>query len=292
MDRTAVDDVAMPLAEFPLRDSTAERLGISADAIERWCRWFVLLAIAARTVRYLVRFPLWEDECFLCSSFIDRDFLGLTRQLDYPPQIAPILYLWSQLAVVRTLGFNEWTLRLTAFVAGIVSVWLFARLAKIFLSGLPRLFAVGIFCVSYVGIRYAAEAKPYGLDLMISLAMTSLAVDWLRSSGQLSRLAPLVLLTPIMLGFSFPAVFVAGGLSLAIAFCLLSPLAPRLSGGRGDGGEGGQRPSRNPEYLGFAVPPHPGPLPHQSRGERGQDSGPAGRSSTSSSSPASASSTS
>ena len=218
-------DCTTPPCRLPSLDDAAERLGISAEAIERWCRWFVLLAIASRTIRYLVRFPLWEDECFLFSSLIDRDFLGMTRPLDYS-QIAPILYLWSQLAVVRLLGANEWTLRLTAFVAGIVSVWLFARLAKTFLTGLPRLFAVAIFCVSYVGIRYSAEAKPYGLDLFVSLAMTTLAVEWLRSGGRTTRLVPLVLLVPPMLGLSFPSVFVGGGLSLAIAVYLIFASSP------------------------------------------------------------------
>ena len=227
----ASSDSTTPLCRLSISDEADRQLGISAETIERWCRWFVILAIVARSIRFLVRYPLWEDECFLCSSLIDRDFLGLTRQLDYPPQIAPILYLWSQLAVVRTFGFNEWSLRLTAFIVSILSVWLFARLAKVFLSGLPRLFAVAIFCVSYVGIRYAAEAKPYGLDLFVSLAMISLAVEWLRSGGRTSRLAFLILLTPAMLGFSFPAVFVAGGLSMAIALCLRRQASARLWSG-------------------------------------------------------------
>lgn len=209
-----------PLANFPLDDPTGGIFNLSAETIERWCRWFIILGLVARCIRYFVRFPLWEDECFVCYNYLDRDFMGLTEKLDFPPQIAPIFYLWSQLAVVRTLGFNEWSLRLTAFLVSIASVYLFARLAKQFLTGVPRLFAVATFAVSYVGIRYSAEAKQYGMDLFVALLMITLTINWLTSNGRLRDLVLLLAALPIMMGFSFPAVFVGGGLVLFAATVL------------------------------------------------------------------------
>jgi 16S rRNA (uracil1498-N3)-methyltransferase len=51
---------------------------------------------------------------------------------------------------------------------------------------------------------------------------------------------------------------------------LAAPSPPGFAGGEGRG-EGGQYLSRNPDLLGFAVPPSaPTPLPPQSRGERGE----------------------
>lgn len=215
------------LRDFPLQDPTNGLFGLNEATIERWCRWFILLGVAARCVRYFMRFPLWEDECFVCYNYLDRDFLGLTQKLDFPPQVAPTLYLWSQLALVRTLGFSEWTLRLTAFLASIASVWLFARLARQFLAGAPRLFAVGVFSVSYVGIRYSAEAKPYGLDLFIALLMITLTVNWLQSQRRRDLLILLGAL-PFMMGFSFPAAFVGGGLVLFVAALLVRRGTPKL----------------------------------------------------------------
>jgi adenosylcobyric acid synthase len=50
----------------------------------------------------------------------------------------------------------------------------------------------------------------------------------------------------------------------------LAPSPPAKPGGEGRG-EGGRRASRNPDFLGFAVPPSPpSPLPPQSRGARGE----------------------
>jgi hypothetical protein len=199
-----------PLAGFPLADPTRTSLGVSPEAIERWCRWFVILGLVARCVRYFAHFPLWEDESFVCYNYLDRDFAGLTQKLDFPPQVAPTAYLWSQLALVRVFGFNEWALRLTAFLASLGSVVLFARLARELVSGLPRLFAVAVFSVAYMGIRYSAEAKPYGIDLFASLVLTTLTVEWLKN-GTTRNLIWLLLAIPLTMAFSFPAVFIAGG---------------------------------------------------------------------------------
>src|SRR5262249_43941738 len=54
-----------------------------------------------------------------------------------------------------------------------------------------------------------------------------------------------------------------------------APPAPRLCGGRGDGGEGGQHPSQDLEdFRGLESPPHPSALPPQSRGEREHETTP------------------
>src|SRR5262245_8642757 len=116
---------------------------------------FVILGLAARCLRYFLRFPLWEDECFLCCNLIDRDYRGLMQPLNFH-QVAPLLFLWLQLTVVKLLGFNELSLRFIPFLAGLVNIVLFWRLARRCLSGMPRLLAVAVFSVTYATIRYSA----------------------------------------------------------------------------------------------------------------------------------------
>ena len=65
----------------------------------------------------------------LSYSLIDRDYLGLLQPLEYH-QMAPSLFLWVQLTFVKLFGFNEYSLRLFSFVAGIAAVFLFYHLAK------------------------------------------------------------------------------------------------------------------------------------------------------------------
>src|SRR5262245_17876624 len=82
-----------------------------------WAAAFVFIGITARLVRYGVVFPFWGDEAFVALNVIDRDFPGLTRQLDQL-QVAPIPFLWAERAVGLAFGFGEWALRLPPLVAG------------------------------------------------------------------------------------------------------------------------------------------------------------------------------
>ncbi|HJT32137.1 MAG TPA: hypothetical protein VJ783_08840 [Pirellulales bacterium] len=210
---------AHALAQQRSAQSSPDEL-LSAARRRQFVWAFVLLGLAARAVRYLLRFPLWEDECFLAYNFIDQTFTGLLRPLNYH-QVAPLGFLWVELTLVKLFGFHEVALRLFAFGASVGSVLLFRHLAGRLLSGTAQVLAVAIFCVSYSGIRYAAEAKPYGPDQFVALALLTLAVEWRRRPDQRRWLAALVAAVPVAIGVSYPAVFVAGGVSLWMAAVLL-----------------------------------------------------------------------
>ncbi len=179
----------------------------------------IALAIAARAVRFLLRFPLWEDECFLAANFIDRGYSDLLEPLNYH-QVAPLAFLWIELTAVKLFGFNEWSLRLWPFLCSIGSLLLFRHLAARLLSGLPLVLAVAAFALNYSGVRYAAEAKPYGPDQFVALVLLCLAVEWMRRPEQKRWLWMLSAAAPVALALSYPAIFVAGGLSLFIAYRL------------------------------------------------------------------------
>jgi dolichyl-phosphate-mannose-protein mannosyltransferase len=175
---------------------------------------FVLIGLLARAVRYGLNFPLWDDESFLCVNFVSRSYAELLQPLDYY-QVAPVLFLWIERTAVRLFGFSEFALRLFPFICSIASVLMFRRVAARLLSGTGLLLAVAIFAVSYPGIRYAAEAKPYGSDLFVSLAMLCLTVEWLQRR-ETCWLWRLTLLMPFAMGVSYPAAFAAGGFSLVV----------------------------------------------------------------------------
>jgi hypothetical protein len=177
---------------------------------------FLVLGLAARCVRYFLRFPLWEDECFLCVSLGERGYLDLLRPLEYH-QVAPPLFLWIELSFIKLLGFTELSLRLFPFVCSIASLFLFTLLAGRLLRGLPLVLAVATFAVAYPCIRYAAEAKQYASDQLVSLVLLTLVVEWWRRPGDRRCLAALIAFLPVALTLSYPAVFVAGGVSLVMA---------------------------------------------------------------------------
>lgn len=192
---------------------------LTAGRVVRWMAAFLWLGIAARTVRYLLRFPLWEDECFLCVNFIDRSFAELLEPLTYH-QVAPPLFLWAERLAVLTFGYSEWSLRLVPFAASVASLFLFRRFAGRLLSGPALVLAFGMFAVAYPGIRYAAEAKQYATDLFAALALLTLAAEW-RHSRKTGWLWLLAALAPALLWLSYPAAFVVGGVSLAVGVTLL-----------------------------------------------------------------------
>ena len=173
--------------------------GWFSPAVQSRIIWACLaLGIAARAVRFLLRFPLWEDECFLAVNFIDSSYLDLLKPLNYH-QVAPLAFLWIELSAVKLFGFSEWSLRLWPFACSIGSLLLFRRLAGRLLSGLPLVLAVAVFAMAYSGVRYAAEAKPYGPDQFVALALLALAVEWRRSPHQLRWLWLLAAVTPVAL---------------------------------------------------------------------------------------------
>ncbi len=199
---------------------------------------FVGLGLAVRLIRYLLRFPLWGDEAMVAENFLDRGYADLLRPLDYG-QSCPLLFLWAELTVVKLWGFQEMALRLVPTLCSLASVILFRDFAARILRGLPLLLAVGVFAVSYYPIRHGAEVKPYAGDLLAALVLLCLAVRWLAQPDRpSSRHAPraatetahgvcllherpgwlwaLAAVAPICLGMSFPAAFVAGGVSLTL----------------------------------------------------------------------------
>ncbi|MCI0376665.1 MAG: glycosyltransferase family 39 protein [Gemmataceae bacterium] len=177
---------------------------------------FVALGVVIRLCRYLVRFPLWEDEAFLAYNIGARDFAGLLDPLDYS-QVAPIGFLWLQRAAVELFGISEYSLRGIALVSGLASLFLFRRVAHLCLAGPARVFAVALFAVSYPMLRYSAEAKQYGLDLALSLTLLWFFLEARARPRQWGWQWGLVALGPLGILASHPTVFVAGGISLAWA---------------------------------------------------------------------------
>ena len=192
---------------------------LSSQVQRRWLLALMIVGLALRLTRYLLRFPLWEDEAMLSANLLDRGYGQLLQPLHYC-QVAPTLFLWGQLTLVNLLGFNEYALRLIPFLCGLGSLLLFRHVAGRLLQGTSLLLAVGLFAVAYPMTRYAAEAKPYGCDLLLALAMLALAIEWLRRPDQTRWLWSLAALVGPAVGYSFPAIFMAGGASLAIAWVM------------------------------------------------------------------------
>ena len=177
------------------------------------------LGVLVRLVRYALDFPLWSDEAFVAANFLNKGYLELLRPLDYG-QICPVLFLWAERASVGVLGFSEWSLRLFPLICGVASLGLFRVAAGKVARGAPLMLAVGVFAVSAPTIRYASEVKPYASDLLAALLLVTPALGWLQDRERAWRLWALTPLAPLAMAMSHPAVFVAGGVGIGLAWAV------------------------------------------------------------------------
>jgi 4-amino-4-deoxy-L-arabinose transferase-like glycosyltransferase len=169
-----------------------------------------------RTTRFLENRPLWTDEAKLALSVGRRGFFGLLQPLDYN-QVAPVLYLWLLKAATSIFGMHEWALRLPSLVAGIlmmVIVWLLAREV---LSEIGALVALLLTATGPLLVAYAAEAKPYGIDALITAVLLLVALRVYSGDRKIPYWI-LGVCGVVAIGLSLPAVFVLGGISAAFLF--------------------------------------------------------------------------
>ncbi len=193
---------------------------LSASAQRRWLVALVLLGVTLRVVRFLLPFPLWGDECMLAVNFLDRSWADMLRPLEYC-QIAPLGFLWAELAAVKLLGFSTWSLHLFPTLCSLAALGGFVWMASRVLRGWPLVLATGTMAVAYYPIRYGAEVKQYSCELLVSVVLLGLALQWFRRPEQLRWLWTLCAVVPVALVFSLPGVFVAGGISLFVLAMLL-----------------------------------------------------------------------
>ncbi|MFO0935709.1 MAG: hypothetical protein U0798_04225 [Gemmataceae bacterium] len=76
----------------------------------------------------------WYDEAYLLLNIYSRSFQNLLGATDYL-QVAPPAYLWCEKAVSLLFGQAEWSMRLPAFIAGILALLLLIPLANASLLG-------------------------------------------------------------------------------------------------------------------------------------------------------------
>jgi hypothetical protein len=181
----------------------------------RWILVLLAVGLGWRLLRYALCFPFWGDEAYLNLSILHRGYAELLAPLEYA-QVAPLLFLWIQRTAYLLFSGGEYALRAFSLLAGVAALLLFARLAWQQLKPAPATIAIGIFASTYALVRHTCESKPYGGDLLAATVLFWVAARWLREPGS-PRAAWLAAATAaILIWLSYPAAFVAGGISLAM----------------------------------------------------------------------------
>ena len=184
--------------------------------------WILVLAgVLLRLRQYLFARSMWGDECALASNLIDRSFLELLQPLG-SNQGAPIGLLYLCKTAILAFGNGEYALRLVPLLAGVLSVFLFYKVARQTLPKGAVAIALCLFAVSKHLVTYSAELKQYGNDATVALLLYWMvfSLDETRLTG--ARAVLLALVGAVAVWFSHPSIFILAASGIALAVKLLS----------------------------------------------------------------------
>jgi hypothetical protein len=183
----------------------------------------ILLAIgvALRVWQYAADMSLWFDELSIARNLHERSVGALLLQPLGYDQVAPLGFL--ALAKISTvlLGPSDLVLRLIPFLCGIAALFLFWRLATRALNPGAAIIALALFAIGLAFIRYSAELKQYGLDVLAIIALTLVAIE-LRASTPSMRTCTIAGCIGLVLALcSQVAILVMAGLGAVLVVCWL-----------------------------------------------------------------------
>ncbi len=170
----------------------------------------VLLAIGAalRIGRYADNASLWVDEAKLVLNLIERSAAALRAPLAYD-QGAPYGFLLLEKLALTAGDSSELSLRIVPLFASLLALPLFFGVARRLLPMSAALFASALFVFCEPLIFYAAQVKPYALDVCVGLWISWAALRRPDGIGLLCAGA-------VGVWISHTAVFVCAGVGLAI----------------------------------------------------------------------------
>ena len=188
----------------------------------RHARWLGRLTLAVvgmglmwRTVRYLLAMPVWGDEGMLLVKYQTRDYADIFGPIEHC-QVAPLLFHWAELAAIQLLGPSELSIRLPPYLGAVLTLVVFVLLARTTLSPLPRFLAMSMLAVAIWPASMAGLCKPYAWDLLASVSLLTLFAVRVKKPTATWPLWALAGLAPAWAWASYPAAFVAGGVSLGL----------------------------------------------------------------------------
>jgi CDP-diglyceride synthetase len=179
--------------------------------------WFAMaLGAALRLRHFLADRSLWSGEARLANAIIGQPFAAILAPLR-DDQAAPLGFLAAVWASAAAFGPSEAALRLTALVASLLALPVFVATARRYLS--PRAVPVAVvgFAVAAPLLYYAAEVKPYGVDVLVALCGWLLGA-WLLDAGTRRQLALIALCGGALVWLSYPATILLAAIGSVVFY--------------------------------------------------------------------------
>ncbi|NLE65772.1 MAG: hypothetical protein GX606_07665, partial [Elusimicrobia bacterium] len=128
---------------------------------------------------------LWQDELCLALSIVHRPFHEIWQHKLLFPDFAqaPLFFQLISKTFVQVLGNTDGALRLLPFLAAVGALCLAPRFFRRYLDEKAALLALLFFALSEPLVYFAAELKPYGVELLMTFLIYEMfwAADRFRS---------------------------------------------------------------------------------------------------------------
>jgi hypothetical protein len=187
-------------------------IGMGIHVLLWICIFSVIIGIIVRTTNFFFAdISFWNDEAAFALNIVHKDFVDLFKTMEHS-QVAPIGFCLFEKLSVGILGDTETALRLLPYLAGTIAIGLVFIFVHNAAGFWPALLCAAQLAVIKEPIFYSNNLKPYASDIAIALALMLIA--W-KSDGARSSWLQLLFIAisgVIAIWFSFPTVFVLGGI--------------------------------------------------------------------------------
>lgn len=168
-------------------------------------------AVAVRTIQFIANTSLSLDEAALALNILHRPSSRLLEQLDFN-QGGPPVFLLAERWALEVFGTSEYALRSLSFGAGILAAFLVIPfLRRLFGRSEAVVLALALFVFSETLILYSATAKPYALDVLLTLILYIFALKVADDEGRL-WIGIYAIIGAAAIWLSFAAVFILAGI--------------------------------------------------------------------------------
>jgi hypothetical protein len=196
---------------------------VNGNRLSRW-QWGTMAVATTGALLRLVQFfsgrSLWYDESLLALNVVHRSFQELFRPLDYH-QGAPIGFLLLEKLSTQLAGKGELALRAIPLLAGLISLFVFHEVARLYLSPKAVPIAFILFSLSRSLVYYSSEAKQYSTDVLVTLVLLQVVFKLSKDPPSRQRLFEASGVGALAIWFSHPASFVLAGAATVLVIASL-----------------------------------------------------------------------
>jgi hypothetical protein len=178
--------------------------------------FLITAAIGVRFHQYLANRSLWFDEANWAFYIVKTPFIQLLLP-SYEYQESPTGFLLITKLMVNIFGNNEYALRLFPFVSSLLIFIPFWLLFRKFGSRVHLVIGLALFAWPDFVVYYSSELRPYMSDALIALALMLYGLSFLSKPLTRARAWRLGVVGAVVLWFSFPSVFILGGIGMSLA---------------------------------------------------------------------------